>query len=312
MEYTNKTRTVNSYLRDIKNKNISFKHKVQRRGNQWNKIQKSKLIYSLVTGYMPIPPIHVLDKDNILWVIDGKQRLTTINSFVNDEFKLDKSMPAIMIGEETVELAKKKYSDLPEELQVKIKETEILQVKYKDYTDEQISEIYAALNNGTPLSADQKLRAALSSDVLEACDEVAESEFFTNVANITKGQFVKGEDLSVILQAAMLCSDFDFKDFSGKELLRYASSCDTKTIGKLKAACDNLCELSDEKKKYLKKISLPMIIAGMAIAENKASYLAKVRNFINTYESNKEYRKYCMTSTAKKENVLGRWEFFKG
>lgn len=105
----------------------------------------------MLMGYMPIPPIHVLDEDGIFWVIDGKQRLTTIYGFVNDEFRLDKSILPIEFNGEVIELGKKKYSNLPEKLQVRIKETEILQVKYTDYTDDQVAEIYASLNNGTPV-----------------------------------------------------------------------------------------------------------------------------------------------------------------
>lgn len=310
MEYTNKTRTVTAYLRDIKKEAISFQHKIQRKNNQWNKQQKSKLIVTMIKGYMPIPPIHVLDEDGILWVIDGKQRLTTIRDFVNDDFKLDKSTPSIEVNGETVELAKKKFSDIPEELQTKIKETEIIQVKYTDYTDEQIANIYAALNNGTPLSADQKLRAALPADVLEAIDDVLESPFFEKT-NLTAGQIRKGEDLSVVLQAAMLISEYDFKDFSGTEMLAFAEECDLSLIKALRNACDELDAVIPERQKLLKKISLPMIIAVAAKHNNVKAFGKKLEEFFEGYDNNDDYKQYCMTSTARKENVVGRWEYFK-
>lgn len=310
MEYSNKTRTVTAYLRDIKKETISFGHKIQRKNNQWNKQQKSKLIVTMLTAYMPIPPIHVLSEDDILWVIDGKQRLTTINAFVNDEFRLDKDTLPIEFNGEVVELAKKKYSELSEELQAKIKETEIIQIKYVDYTEEQVANIYASLNNGTPLSAGQKLRAALPAGVLEAIDDVLESPFFEK-ANLTAGQIRKGEDLSVILQAAMLISGQDFKDFSGAEMISFAESCDLSLIKALRAACDELNAVISERQKHLKKISLPMIIAVAAESDDVDAFGKKLEEFFAGYENNEEYKQYCMGSTASKQNVLGRWEYFK-
>lgn len=310
MEYSNKTRTVTAYLRDIKKEVISFGHKVQRKNNQWNKQQQSKLIVTMLTSYMPIPPIHVLSEDDILWVIDGKQRLTTISAYVNDEFRLDKRVLPIEVNGESVELARKKFSELPEELQAKIKETEIIQVKYVDYTDEQVASIYAALNNGTPLSADQKLRAALPSDVLDAIDDVLESPFFEK-ANLTAGQIRKGEDLSVVLQAAMLISGSDFKNFSGAEMLSFAEDCDVSLIKKLRDACDKLDEVIPEREKLLKKISLPMVIAVAAEQDNISKFGEKLQKFFENYEDNEEYKQYCQTSTASRQNVLGRWEYFK-
>lgn len=310
MEYSNKTRTVTAYLRDIKKGSLVFNHSVQRKNNQWNKQQKSGLIYSMASGILPIPPVHVLAEEDKLWVIDGKQRLTTIHEFVNNEFKLDKNTKSVELNGEIIELAKKRFDDLPEELQAKIKETEIVQVKYVDYTDEQIAEIFSALNNGTPLSADQKLRAALPGDVLTAIDGVLESPFFEKT-NITMGQVRKGEDLSIILQAAMLVSEYDFKNFSGKEMMIFAEECDIAVIEKLKDACDKLDEVISEKVKLMKKISLPMIIAGAAVTSDMDSYGNGLKEFFDTYENNEDYKQYCMTSTSKKENVLGRWEYFK-
>ncbi len=311
MEFTTRTRTVTAYLRNIRDNTISFDHKVQRKNNQWNKQQKSKLIYTMLLGNMPIPPIHVLDENSIFWIIDGKQRLTTINDFCANKFGLDKATAPIELnGEGKIELARKKFSKLPKELQERIKETEIVQVKYTGYSDEQIADIYAALNNGTPLSADQKLRAALPTDVLGAIDDVLESPFFDK-ANLTVGQIRKGEDLSIVLQAAMLISEYNFKDFSGKAMLEFANECDIEIIKRLRTVCDNLEMCIPEKLKQLKKISLPMVIAAAEECSDVKDFSVKLLKFLGDYESNSEYRKYCVTSTTKKENVLGRWEYIK-
>lgn len=315
MEYSNKTRTVTTYCKDINKGMLTFDHKVQRKNNQWSKQQKNKLILTMLKGDMPIPPIHVLSAYGVLWVIDGKQRLTTIKEFISDEFALDKSIPPIKISDEingeTIELAKKKFSELPEELQAKIKDTEIVQVKYVDYSDEQIADIYMALNNGTPLSADQKLRAALSTDVLVAIDDVLDSPFFEKT-NLTSGQIRKGEDLAVILKAAMLISGKEFKDFGGDEMIAFAEECDLAIIYKLRNTCDKLNAVVPEKQKYFKKISLPMIIAvASENVKDMGRFWEKLEKFFEGYEDNDEYKQYCQGATASRQNVLGRWEYFR-
>lgn len=66
-----------------------------------------------------------------------------------------------------------------------------------------------------------------------------------------------------------------------------------------------------EKQKLLKKISLPMIMAVAAERDDADGFGKKLEGFFQGYEENEEYKQYCMTSTAKKENVMGRWEYFK-
>ena len=44
MEYTNKTRTITSFMRDIDEGRLFFNHKVQRKSGQWSKSQRSRLI----------------------------------------------------------------------------------------------------------------------------------------------------------------------------------------------------------------------------------------------------------------------------
>lgn len=306
MEYSQRTRTVNSILKEISKEKINFNHKVQRKSNQWNKSQKSCLIATILEGNLPIPPIHVSKENDILWVIDGKQRLSTIYSYVNDEFKLDKNTQPIVFHGEEYEISKKKYSQLPEELQQRIKDAEIHQITYDGASEKDIDKIFMALNNGTPLTNDQKLRAMLSNAVISAIDYVLESPFFEKV-NITEGQKRKGEELTIILEAAMLLNNYDFSNFSGKEIAKFAIQCTEEDIIKLRENCDRLDKIVDGKEKYLKKLHLPMIIA----SAKSRGFEDKLNSFLSDFENLEEYKQYCKTGTTKKENVMGRWEYFK-
>jgi len=71
----------------IKNKTIDLDPKFQRR-DRWNKKQQSKLIESVIMG-VPIPPIFLAEEEyNSYTVMDGKQRLTAIKMYLDDEYAL--------------------------------------------------------------------------------------------------------------------------------------------------------------------------------------------------------------------------------
>lgn len=62
----------------------------QRLGNVWNAKQKSELIESIIMG-IPLPLIYVKEDDRGVYIIvDGRQRLTTLFQFMNNEFPLQK------------------------------------------------------------------------------------------------------------------------------------------------------------------------------------------------------------------------------
>ena len=97
MKSYNKTRTIQSLTRDIKKNIIVSDTSIQRKEDQWDRKKKSLLILSGIQGII-IPGIFaketINEKGKAIWeILDGKQRLTTLNSFLNDEFKLDKSLP---------------------------------------------------------------------------------------------------------------------------------------------------------------------------------------------------------------------------
>ena len=83
--------TVDGIVKRLKDKDIIFPH--FQREYVWNWGQASKFIESLLLG-LPVPGIFLSkDEDNRLLVVDGRQRLTTLENFYNrifngKEFKL--------------------------------------------------------------------------------------------------------------------------------------------------------------------------------------------------------------------------------
>jgi len=76
--------------RKFKNGIIKLDPEFQREGNVWSPKQKSELIESILIG-IPLPILYIKENKNGEWfIIDGRQRLSTIFDFIDNEFELSK------------------------------------------------------------------------------------------------------------------------------------------------------------------------------------------------------------------------------
>jgi hypothetical protein len=111
----------------IKNDKIDFNHIIQR-SYVWERTRKTGLIESMIVGY-PIPPVFAKRMDdgtgkrggNIYYIMDGKQRLSTVKEYLNDEFALTSIPPVNYFDEEkdeecAVDISGMKFSALPDAL----------------------------------------------------------------------------------------------------------------------------------------------------------------------------------------------------
>jgi len=119
----------------------------------WSDDKASFLLESILLGYQ-IPPIIFFSRNrngkNVLEIIDGRQRYQTILRYMDNEFALDKK------GLQAYEnFDKKKFNDLEENIQERLLESTITQVKYSlsnnvetKYEDYVIKEIFRRYNSG--------------------------------------------------------------------------------------------------------------------------------------------------------------------
>lgn len=148
---------------------IKVDNEIQR-GLVWNKNIKSKFIESIILGY-PVPPIYArrivggVGEKNRYDLLDGKQRLTTLVSFLEDAWELGKLNEIEYYDEDMdrdclVDISGLKFSELPEQLKHDI-ETSTLNVIYFDnLTKGEEIEMFKRLNNGKPLSAKSRALAS--------------------------------------------------------------------------------------------------------------------------------------------------------
>lgn len=319
MEYSTKTRALTSLIKDIDDKVITLSHKLQRKEGQWNRSQKSDLIDSLLRGY-PINPTYAVKDDNIWGIIDGVQRLSCIRDYCRDVFTLSKNAKNIVINGKEKEIAKKKFSKLDEETRDFLMKQELQIYLISDYTENDVREMFKRLNGGTSLSKSQKSVTELSDELLERLNNVLSHEFWSKTA-LTTGQIKKDEDRDVLLEALMLMSGYDIQGFKSEHIYHsfvpYLDTIDSATLfTRVNASLESLNKIITEKKKSLKKLSVPFVIYSMdKVLKNKSSitkYSEWLNKFLDEYDTNEEYRKLVNTSgTASKESVLARKEYFK-
>ena len=308
-----KTRTVQSVVRDIKKGKIIVDTGIQRKQDQWDQKRKSLLILSAIQGII-IPGLFaketVNEKNEVIWeILDGKQRVTIFTAFLSDEFKLDKSYAD--------EYANKKFSELDEDTQNTIKNTEIVINIYQDISEQETEDIFCRLNNGQQLSNDNLYRAHMGADLRKFVDEARNKPFMEKV-NFTKGQLRKSEDQGVVLAALALISDEAVNDLSKKSIIQFIDdfkqNFDSELCDKILEALDLLDEMIPDKHKNLKKVSLPMIIANAALCleddTKQKSYGDNLNTFLDDYENREEYLEFCKTTTASSQNVTKRNLYF--
>lgn len=134
------------------------------RNHRWNDVTSSKLIESLILN-IPIPTVYLsqdIDVDEEVdddvprySVIDGQQRLTAINGFMNNSFALD--------GLEVLHpLNGVYYRDLPPFLIRRLEERTIKCLRIDSTVDSQVKyDIFERLNSGSVQLESQELRNAI-------------------------------------------------------------------------------------------------------------------------------------------------------
>lgn len=308
---------------------LSFEHPIQRKSEQWNNQQKSLLIHSMLANY-PVPNIYVLREDSQevdaknkpifnYFVMDGKQRLTSVLSFMWGEFPLEDNIPNIFIEDEEYEIAGKYYCDLDEPVRYEIARFKFEIIAFEDCTDKEIEEIFFRLNNSTPLTKSQVAKAKIGVLLAEFINEVLTSKFFVNSCNFSKAQFKASDDQRSLIQSMMLLdtnymNGFELKDFSENSILEYSENIretyTDKQKNTLKSAIQYLENAFPEKNKNIRKISIPMLVYLADVAEYDE---IKPRFFRDwwTYFTEEDalfevYKTFCSSGSTKLEKIKGR------
>lgn len=137
----------------------------QRGGDAWTLAQRQRFIDSLLNGY-DVPKLYLHDlrgqhPTKVYAVVDGKQRLTAIWSFLTDEFALAEGP-----------LGPLRFSELTPARRAGLLGTYLSVVLIRDAGEADIDELFARLNGGAPLTA-AEARNAIAGEMSALIREVA-------------------------------------------------------------------------------------------------------------------------------------------
>ena len=272
----------------------------QRHDNMWNAITKSMLIWSILADSY-IPPIVLLKdksgtdskgKDIFTYqILDGQQRLTTVFSFIDDEWSLHGSTSEVEVDGTVYDLEGIKFDEMSEECQDAIKNYRFSVQCLENYTMSEVESLFYNINSGVSLSTIQKSKAKLGTDLISFLNGLLQGSFFTQAINITEKQALAEDDLLLLLQGMLLLDNrhdgMDYKNISTATCLGYAESIrgtySTQKREKLRGIIQYLDEAFDAKVKFLKKNNVPIVIVMAETAMDSGKDALSFKAFINDF-----------------------------
>lgn len=238
---------IKTIINDIKGGRLITSHPLQRYSDMWSKEQQGNLIRRVLHDGRFLPILICTQYDEygceVRYLIDGVQRMTTFESYMNDEFAISKNTIDYMVDYdgilyETKELAsgkftlkrdrnKKlipildengntqrrvqsidvrglKYSELPPELQEKINNYKVSVELKLECTDEDIQVEILDYNSGTKMNDAQIGKNRLGAEFARIVIELSNHPFIKNKCGFTPDNFKKGVIDRAINEALML------------------------------------------------------------------------------------------------------------
>ena len=218
------------------------------RNEVWGKKQESELIESILMG-IPIPIIYLFQaRDTTIQIVDGRQRITAIINFMNDDFKLMQlKIMKSSIG--------KKFSDLESIQQRKIEDYQIDTYLIQPPTPERVKfDIFDRVNRGGTKLNNQEMRNALyQGQSTKLLKELSELDSFKKATNNSikpkqmKDRYIILRFIGFYLYFSKQLDDIEYKgnidDFLA-EVMQYLNKSDSIIITRLKSIFDKTMQFS--------------------------------------------------------------------
>lgn len=318
----------------IKNGKIDFNHIIQR-SYVWERSRKSGLIESMIIGY-PVPPVFAKRVDdgtgkrggNIYHIMDGKQRLSTVKEFLNDEFALTDLTPVVYMDEELdceceTDISGMKFSELPDALQNHLYTFNFNVTYFDNLTKDEERELFKRLNAGKPLST--KSRTLASAKDIEELLDIGSHKLFEEMLT-EKARDNKNQVTIVMKSWAMLNKDVNDVSFASKDfnpMIEETEISDTEKVELVKVfdfIVDVHSELVDNKEKDVAKklytethlVSLiPYFRKAIENDINESMIAEWLINLFKTENDSDVYNEYmnaCTNGIARNANIVARNE----
>lgn len=294
---------IETYIKELDDGEICRDPNIQRTADQWCKKQKSKLIEAVFHN-RPIGTIALANgrSDSVNYlvtsIVDGLQRSTALADFYHDRFALDKKAEPVICklvredGSEpinyTIDIAGKKYSQLPEALQKFFNKYRLDTYIYEGFTDEELDDIVFCMNNGKSPNAYQKMRFALGSNVMRSLQPICDSTLWEEV----QGCKAKNDStLCCIIRTLMMMTFYNYANLGSATMTRFVDDFDeyvkASDIANLAALVEELAEikmnLSEEEAARFDSVTIPHYIMSLNAFKRKNKTVTDYVDFLNKF-----------------------------
>ena len=275
MKDSKKTKlTISSILKKMERYAINFDHPLQRSSGAWTSVMIGNLVSDILQDN-PIPDLVFAEQQiheaPITWGIDGKQRCTNIQAFYNNKCKISDKVTRYMIDypvpvldedgnplrddegiviheRKVCDIRKKRFKDLPKELQERFLDYGFDIVLYLDCSEENIAYHITRYNESRPMNPAQKGMARLGVNFANMVRNIASMSFFEDaIGKYSNNQFKTGAINRVIIESVMTTSFLNdwTKDYSEMCEFLKSNACN-EDFNNFKSLVERLEETLDE------------------------------------------------------------------
>lgn len=282
-----------------KRDDIDFSPKYQRRSGRWSLYDQAYLVNSIINGF-DIPKFYITDftflntKLNTAGksyaVIDGKQRLEAVFSFLNGNLRLSKDF--IYYKDGSIELSGMSYYDLKQKFPTIASDIDNFSLSVmRVITDDEgmINELFLRLNRSQQLTG-AEVRNAMGGAIVSCIRAIAENGFFEKKIsfNVKKGE---GLNLAAKLLIIEVRNGFvDIKkinlDKFVEEGLKFEISDYSSYVDKINNVLDKMCRVFQDKDRLLR--SQGDVPVYYWLARNYSEDVYRVYRFLMTFDEEKK------------------------
>lgn len=308
---------------------LDFDSPVQRHKGQWTNLQQSMLIHSMLADFI-IPNLYfqkeVKDGVNYLSVLDGLQRLSTVFSFIRDEWMTHAKTPKVVIDGVEYDIALKKFSELDEDVKSAILGYRFTTYQLENCTEEEIEETFTRLNSGTALSKVQTARPKMGTALADWANKLVATDFFQKSLNLTVAQLRREDDFLMLITGMMLLDSRKKNGFqiktsaSAAECVRFAESIKDNYSQEKKEDIELLVDylstsFNGAEYKFLRKNNVPIVmVVGQIAIEHGISEEEFLNTVVEFYENDctEAYNEASGSGNIKMVNINTRLQELTG
>lgn len=304
------TRAVDWVRRKNNSNALDFTFAIQRK-EVWNLEHKGNFIGAILQG-IPIESLlfeEDANNEGCYLVLDGKQRLTTLLQYMKDEFVVTNKCKIQEV--DGISIVDKKFSELPEFLQERLKEYELNIAVMRPMTEDERELLFYMRNQAVSLTKIELTRVLMGSEALRTITALAQHPIIKKL-NLSSSKSYR--DQQVIMEILVLETGKNMS-FEGSALMKFAEECKREGINK--EVTETLIKVFDyldaviPKKMPIAKVHIPMLylVAKRAMADNVDGevFFKWIKKFFKENKgADSEYSKACDSGLLQKSKIQTR------